>query len=311
MTWACVFPGQGSQSVGMSDDLLNHQEDVQRTFEEASDTLHYNMQVLVQTDPNHQLADTEYTQPALLTTCVAIWRRLIHFSAFRPTYLAGHSLGEYTALVAAEILSFADALLLVQQRGRLMQQAVPAGIGAMAAVLGLEDNALIMEICQKMAQGQVVAPVNFNAIGQTVIAGHKEAVLRAMAALQEAGAKRVLLLPVSVPSHCVLMKDAARLLGQFMQELTWHTPRIPIIHNVDVASHTSPAEIQSVLQQQLYSPVRWVDTIQYLSADGVDTLLELGPGKVLCGLNKRIVPAMMALPAFNEETLQSVLEIIT
>ena len=282
-----VFPGQGSQSLGMLADMAAAHPQVTATFDQASKVLGFDLWNLVQSGPEAELNRTENTQPALLTAGVALWRVWESRKGPRPAWLAGHSLGEYTALVCAGALDFEAAVALVAERGRLMQEAVPVGAGAMAAVLGLDDQA-VGEVCQSAAQGEVVEPVNFNAPGQVVIAGHRQAVERAMAGAKERGASRVLSLPVSVPSHCALMKPAAERLGRRLAEVEIRPPAIPVLHNVDVTSHGKPEAIRQALVAQLYNPVRWVEIIQTLANRGVALGVECGPGKVLAGLNKRI-----------------------
>ncbi len=303
--FVCVFPGQGAQSVGMLSVWCASNALVQATFEEANQVLGYDLLALTQKGPEAQLNQTEYTQPALLTAGVAAWRVFQSHCAQQPKALAGHSLGEYTALVCAGSLSLADGLRCVQERARAMQAAVPEGVGAMAAILGAED-AVIATVCEAAAQGEVVAPVNFNAPGQTVIAGHKTAVERAMIQLKEQGAKRALLLPVSVPSHCALMKPAALRLTPFIRALDWRLPQIPVIQNVDVQIHQEIPSLIEALLRQLYFPVRWVETIEKMATQA-SLLLEFGPGRVLCGLNKRIAPRVQALPVFDDETLATAL----
>lgn len=293
-TFAMVFPGQGSQSVGMLADLAQQFPIVEQTFAEASAVLGYDLWALVQQGPAEELNKTWQTQPALLTASVAIWRVWQEQNGAMPVVMAGHSLGEYSALVCAGVMDFKDAVRLVELRGKLMQEAVPEGTGAMAAIIGL-DNDSIAKACADSAEGQVVAPVNFNSPGQVVIAGNKEAVERAGAACKAAGAKRALPLPVSVPSHCALMKPAADKLAVALQEITFNAPRIPVINNVDVAAESDADAIRSALVRQLYSPVRWTETVESMSAQGVAHLLEMGPGKVLTGLTKRIVDSMTAV----------------
>ncbi|MGL5791758.1 MAG: ACP S-malonyltransferase [Plesiomonas shigelloides] len=299
-TFAMVFPGQGSQSVGMLADLAQQFPIVEQTFAEASAVLGYDLWALVQQGPAEELNKTWQTQPALLTASVAIWRVWQEKKGAMPVVMAGHSLGEYSALVCAGVMDFKDAVRLVELRGKLMQEAVPEGTGAMAAIIGL-DNDSIAKACAESAEGQVVAPVNFNSPGQVVIAGNKEAVERAGAACKAAGAKRALPLPVSVPSHCALMKPAADKLAVALQEITFDAPRIPVINNVDVAAESDADAIRSALVRQLYSPVRWTETVESMSAQGVAHLLEMGPGKVLTGLTKRIVDSMTAA-AVNDVT---------
>ncbi|MDO4688533.1 MAG: ACP S-malonyltransferase [Plesiomonas sp.] len=305
-TFAMVFPGQGSQSVGMLADLAQQFPIVEQTFAEASAVLGYDLWALVQQGPAEELNKTWQTQPALLTASVAIWRVWQEKNGAMPVVMAGHSLGEYSALVCAGVMDFKDAVRLVELRGKLMQEAVPEGAGAMAAIIGL-DNDSIAKACAESAEGQVVAPVNFNSPGQVVIAGNKEAVERAGAACKAAGAKRALPLPVSVPSHCALMKPAADKLAVALQEITFNAPRIPVINNVDVAAESDADAIRSALVRQLYSPVRWTETVESMSAQGVGHLLEMGPGKVLTGLTKRIVDSMTAAAVNDVASLAAAL----
>lgn len=305
-TFAMVFPGQGSQSVGMLADLAQQFPIVEQTFAEASAVLGYDLWALVQQGPAEELNKTWQTQPALLTASVAIWRVWQEKNGAMPVVMAGHSLGEYSALVCAGVIDFKDAVRLVELRGKLMQEAVPEGTGAMAAIIGL-DNDSIAKACAESAEGQVVAPVNFNSPGQVVIAGNKEAVERAGAACKAAGAKRALPLPVSVPSHCALMKPAADKLAVALQEITFNAPRIPVINNVDVAAESDADAIRSALVRQLYSPVRWTETVESMSAQGVAHLLEMGPGKVLTGLTKRIVDSMTAAAVNDVASLTAAL----
>lgn len=284
---AIVFPGQGSQSVGMLADLYQNYPLVQDTFNEASAALGYDLWALIANGPEEQLNETQRTQPALLTASVAVWRLWQQQGGATPAYFAGHSLGEYSALVCAGVLSLADAVKLVEKRGQYMQQAVPAGTGAMAAIIGLDDAA-IAKACSDSAQGEVVAPVNYNSPGQVVIAGHKAAVERAGEACKAAGAKRALPLPVSVPSHCALMRPAADQLATDLTALNFQQPAIPVVNNVDVQIASNGDAIKEALIRQLYSPVRWTETIEYFAAQGVTEVLELGAGKVLSGLIKRI-----------------------
>ncbi|WP_084977474.1 ACP S-malonyltransferase [Plesiomonas shigelloides] len=305
-TFAMVFPGQGSQSVGMLADLAQQFPIVEQTFAEASAVLGYDLWALVQQGPAEELNKTWQTQPALLTASVAIWRVWQEKNGAMPVVMAGHSLGEYSALVCAGVIDFKDAVRLVELRGKLMQEAVPEGTGAMAAIIGL-DNDSIAKACAESAEGQVVAPVNFNSPGQVVIAGNKEAVERAGAACKAAGAKRALPLPVSVPSHCALMKPAADKLAVALQEISFNAPRIPVINNVDVAAESDADAIRSALVRQLYSPVRWTETVESMSAQGVGHLLEMGPGKVLTGLTKRIVDSMTAAAVNDVASLTAAL----
>lgn len=284
---AFVFPGQGSQSVGMLAELAVEYPQVQETFAQASEVLGYDLWALIQNGPEADLNATHRTQPALLAASVAIWRVWQAKGGEQPQVLAGHSLGEYSALVCAGVLDFQDAIKLVQLRGELMQQAVPAGTGAMYAIIGLDDDKVIAA-CEQAAQGDVVSAVNFNSPGQVVIAGQTEAVARAGEACKEAGAKRALPLPVSVPSHCALMKPAAEKLAVELEKLQINAPVIPVVNNVDVAMSDDPAHIRDALVRQLYSPVRWTESVQKLAEMGAQKVLEVGPGKVLTGLIKRI-----------------------
>ena len=289
--FAIVFPGQGSQAVGMLAELAEKFSVVIDTFAEASEVLGYDLWALVQNGPAEDLNQTHRTQPALLTASVAIWRVWQQEGGEQPTVLAGHSLGEYSALVCAGVMDFKDAVKLVELRGQLMQEAVPAGIGAMSAIIGL-DNDAIAKACEEAAQGQVVSPVNFNSPGQVVIAGNKEAVERANVLCKEAGAKRALPLPVSVPSHCELMKPAADKLAVALENIEFNAPAIPVINNADVATETDPAAIKLALVKQLYGPVRWTESVERMASEGIEQLLEMGPGKVLTGLTKRINRAL-------------------
>lgn len=303
MKSAFVFPGQGSQSVGMLADLAAEYALVKETFAEASDALGYDLWQLVSEGPEDQLNQTDKTQPAMLTAGIAVWRVWQSVATTKPDYFAGHSLGEYTALVAANALDFADAVKLVEMRGRYMQQAVPAGEGAMAAILGLEDQ-VVRELCADAAANGVVEAVNYNSPGQVVIAGSANAVKRAIEIATEKGAKRALLLPVSVPSHCALMKPAAQQLTDALNNIPVQLPTTPVIHNASVTVATDAAQIKQLLAEQLFSPVRWVETIQWFAAQDVSNIVECGPGKVLAGLNKRIDKSLNAMPLFDLATLQ-------
>ncbi|MCP1644142.1 ACP S-malonyltransferase [Pseudomonas citronellolis] len=283
---AFVFPGQGSQSLGMLAELGAQHALVRDTFAEASAALGYDLWALVQEGPEERLNQTDKTQPAILTASIALWRLWQAEGGAAPAYVAGHSLGEYSALVAAGSLGFAEAVKLVERRGQLMQEAVPAGTGGMAAILGLED-ADVLAACGEAAQGDVVSAVNFNAPGQVVIAGAAAAVERAIEACKARGAKRAVALPVSVPSHCALMRPAAERFAEAVEAIAWQVPQIALVQNV---SAQVPADLDTLkrdLLAQLYSPVRWVETVQLLAAKGVSDLVECGPGKVLAGLNKR------------------------
>ncbi|WP_413284101.1 ACP S-malonyltransferase [Vibrio sp. MA40-2] len=302
--FAIVFPGQGSQSVGMLADLGENFDIVKQTFAQASETLGYDLWALVQNGPAEDLNETFRTQPALLAASVAIWRVWQEQGLAQPENLAGHSLGEYSALVCAGVIDFQQAIQLVELRGKLMQQAVPAGVGAMYAIIGLDDDS-IAKACEAAAQGEVVSPVNFNSPGQVVIAGNKAAVERAGALCKEAGAKRALPLPVSVPSHCALMQPAADKLAIALQEIEFNTPVIPVINNVDVIAETDPEKIKQALVRQLYSPVRWTEGVQAMSDNGIEKLYELGPGKVLTGLTKRIVKTLTAAAVNDSASLDA------
>ncbi len=292
---AFVFPGQGSQSVGMLAELAAAHAEVATAFDEASQGAGLELWALSSQGPEDQLNRTENTQPALLAASVAVWRVWQKLGGARPALLSGHSLGEYSALVCAGALSLHDAAALVAERGRLMQAAVPAGVGAMAAILG-GDDAQIAAVCEEVAQGQVVSPANFNSPGQLVIAGHAEAVDRALARLAELGVKKAIRLAVSAPSHCALMRDAADRLGERMSTISWRQPTIPVIQNADARSHGSIEEIRAALQRQLYLPVRWIECVQALAGGGVTRMAECGPGKVLSGLIKRIDKSVEARP---------------
>jgi len=286
MSIAFVFPGQGSQQIGMMEGFAAHPI-VQSTFAEASEILGDDLWNLVQQGPVDDLNLTRNTQPLMLTAGVAVWRAWQSVSGAAPAFVAGHSLGEYTALVAAGALDFSDAVPLVRFRAEAMQQAVAPGVGAMAAVVG-GDDAAVADACREAAQGEVVEPVNFNAPGQIVIAGNKAAVERAIVAAKARGAKRALLLPVSAPFHSSLLKPAAERLAARLAEIEIRPPAIPVIHNVDVTTHAEPDAIRAALAQQAASPVRWTETINALAKQGVTAVVECGPGKVLAGLTRRI-----------------------
>ncbi|GMQ47084.1 ACP S-malonyltransferase [Vibrio sp. 10N] len=302
--FAIVFPGQGSQTVGMLAELGEQHEIVKATFAEASEALGYDLWALVQNGPAEDLNQTHRTQPALLASSVAIWRVWQEQGLAQPALVAGHSLGEYSALVCAGVIDFKEAIKLVELRGQLMQEAVPAGVGAMYAIIGLDDES-IAKACEEAAQGEVVSPVNFNSPGQVVIAGNKAAVERAGALCKEAGAKRALPLPVSVPSHCALMKPAAEKLAVALEAIEFAVPSVPVINNVDVATETDPAKIKDALVRQLHSPVRWTEAVEKMSEQGVEKLLELGPGKVLTGLTKRIVKTLSAAAVNDAASLEA------
>ena len=302
---AVVFPGQGSQSVGMLSDLAGTPQ-VADTFAQASEVLGYDLWQLVQGGPVEELNQTSRTQPAMLAAGVAVWRAWQARGGAQPVVMAGHSLGEYTALVCAGALQFSDAVALVAERGRCMQSAVPEGAGAMAAILGLDDAA-VAGVCETAAQGEVVSPVNYNSPGQVVIAGHAAAVERATLLAKEAGAKRAVLLPVSVPSHCSLMTSAATEFAARLAQVEISSPHIPVIQNVDALVHADPASIRENLGRQLYSPVQWVRSVQAMGAQGVTRIIEAGPGKVLAGLCKRIDKSIDTVAVHDTASLDSAL----
>lgn len=303
---AFVFPGQGSQKVGMLSELAAEYPSVQQTFAEASSVLGYDLWELVQKGSQDDINLTERTQPLLLTASIAIFRVWKEKEGAMPAFMAGHSLGEWSALVCAEVIAFKDAVRLVQQRGKFMQEAVPAGVGAMAAIIGLDDP-LIVDACKKAAQDEVVAAVNFNSPGQVVIAGGAAAVERAIALCKEAGAKRALPLPVSAPFHTELMRPAAERLAEQITATQFSIPSVPVIHNVTAESETNPEKIKALMIEQIYSPVRWVDCVNSLSAKGVSITLECGPGKVLSGLNKRINGNLTTVSVEKPEELNAAL----
>lgn len=305
---AFVFPGQGSQTVAMLSDFTDN-DIVQQTFKEASSALGYDLWQLVAQGPAEKLNQTNFTQPALLTASVALWRVWQAEVGILPSIVAGHSLGEYSALVCAEVISLTDAVKLVEKRGEYMQACVPAGVGAMAAVIGLDDQAII-SACEQAQADEVVAAVNFNSPGQVVIAGHKAAVERAGELCKAAGAKRVLPLPVSVPSHCALMTDAADKLAADLDNITFNTPTIKLVNNVDVAIENSSEAIKTALIKQLYSPVRWSETITLLGEQGVTKIVEAGPGKVIQGLVKRINKSISCVSFNNEDSLVKAKELV-
>ncbi len=287
MKFAFVFPGQGSQSVGMMN-AYGDDPVIRATFEEASVALGFDLWEMVANGPAEALNQTVNTQPAMLAAGIAVYRLWLAQGGTASAVMAGHSLGEYTALAAAGALDFADAIRLVRLRAEAMQSAVPEGVGAMAAILGLDDDG-VRAACSEAAQGEVLEAVNFNSPGQVVIAGNKAAVERGMALAKEKGAKRALPLPVSVPSHCALMLPAAEKLRAAMATIEVRVPAIPVLHNADVAAHGDADAIRDALARQLYSPVRWVESMVALRAQGMELLAECGPGKVLAGLNKRTV----------------------
>ncbi len=303
---AFVFPGQGSQSVGMLNALAEAFPVVKEVFAEASQALGDDLWTLVAQGPADKLNQTEITQPAMLTAGVAVWRLWCEQGGPLPAVMAGHSLGEYTALVCAGALDFAEAVRLVADRGRYMQEAVPPGQGGMAAILGLEDEA-VRRLCAESAHGEVLEPVNFNSPGQVVIAGTAAAVARAVERARDFGAKRALVLPVSVPSHCALMQPAAERLARRLETVTIRTPDIPVIHNVHVETERTPSGIRAALARQVAAPVRWVETIQKMADMGVERLVECGPGRVLAGLVKRIAPPLRVWSVSDPASLREAL----
>lgn len=303
MALAFVFPGQGSQSIGMLSALAEKYPQVGQTFNEASEALGFDLWQLCQQGPEEELNQTANTQPAMLAAGVATWRIWQAEGGAIPAVMAGHSLGEYTALVCSESLSFKDGIQLVADRGQFMQAAVPEGEGAMAAIIGLEDSA-VYALCEAAAEKDVLSPVNFNSPGQVVIAGHRSAVQRAVENAKAAGAKRALILPVSVPSHCSLMETAAEQMAKRLEETEFDEPRIPVIHNVDVSTHKEAEAIRAALIQQIEKPVKWVETVQKMAAEfAVDRLVECGPGKVLVGLNKRIEKSIETWSIHDPESI--------
>ncbi|MFC0308837.1 ACP S-malonyltransferase [Gallibacterium trehalosifermentans] len=304
--FAMVFPGQGSQAIGMLAELATQFPIIEQTFQQASAVLDYDLWALVQQGSAEELNKTWRTQPALLAASVAIFRVWQQqYPELVPTVMAGHSLGEYSALVCAGVIDFQDAIKLVQLRGKLMQQAVPEGTGAMYAIIGLE-NEKIIQACEQAAEEEVVSAVNFNSPGQVVIAGNKAAVERAAALCKEAGAKRALPLAVSVPSHCALMKPAADQLAVALESISFKQPQIAVINNVDVKTETDPNAIRNALVRQLYNPVRWTETVEKMEKQGIEFAFEIGPNKVLTGLNKRISSAIQSTAVNDNASLAEV-----
>ncbi|TVQ71652.1 MAG: [acyl-carrier-protein] S-malonyltransferase [Oceanospirillales bacterium] len=306
---AFVFPGQGSQQLGMLSDLAATHPVIEETFAEASKALGYDLWNLVQQGPEERLNSTEVTQPALLTASVALWRLWLQQGGAKPSVMAGHSLGEYSALVCAGSLSLAEGVKLVQLRGELMQKAVPAGTGAMAAILGLDD-AGVAAACESIAQEQVVAPVNFNCPGQVVIAGEKAAVERAMEACKAAGAKRAIPLAVSVPSHCRLMEPIAQEMAKALAEVELLMPAIPVVQNVTADLSGNLEQLRENLVSQLYHPVLWTDSVNRMVAEGVTMTVECGPGKVLCGLNKKIDKSLEVVSLTDSANFEKALSLV-
>lgn len=307
MSTAFIFPGQGSQSIGMMNALAESDTLIQDTFSEASSVLGYDLWELVNDGPVEKLNSTEYTQPAMLTAGVATWRAWLEAGGTAPALMAGHSLGEYTALVCAGVLNFSDAVSLVSDRAHFMQQAVPEGEGAMAAILGLDDDE-VTTLCQQNAAGEVLQAVNYNAPGQVVVAGSAAAVGRLVENAKAAGAKRALLLPVSVPSHCALMQPASDRMAERLKQVSISQAQIPVIHNVNVQTASDDDELRQLLARQISEPVRWVETINSMNEKGVSQLIECGPGKVLCGLSKRINRDMSCIPLITKDSIVNTLE---
>ncbi|MDB4542275.1 ACP S-malonyltransferase [Pseudomonadales bacterium] len=304
---AFVFPGQGSQSVGMLAPLADEYSSIQQLFSRASDVLGYDLWALAQSGPQEQLNLTEQTQPLLLTSSVAIWQVWQSLGGSVPALMAGHSLGEYSALVCSGVIDFDAAVSLVRDRGKFMQQAVPQGVGAMSAVLGLDDE-VIVSICQDVSvDGNVVEAVNFNSPGQVVVAGSADAVSKAADLLKEAGAKRVAPLPVSAPFHTSLMKPAAEQLAVAIAKVEFHAPTIPIVHNVHASIESDPGKIRQLMVEQTASPVRWTQSIEFMVARGVERVVECGPGKVLSGLCRRIHKPLSASAIETPGALQTTL----
>ncbi len=299
---AVVFPGQGSQSLGMVNSLLENHPEANELFAIASGILGYDLLEIITSGPLEKLNQTEITQPALLVSAFATWNVWKQMSGLSPAVLAGHSLGEYTALVCAGVISFEESIALVAERGRCMQKAVPHDIGAMAAILGLEDQQVI-QVCHAVAGNEIVSAANFNSPGQVVIAGHKAAVERAIVAAKEIGAKRAMMLPVSVPSHCLLMKQAADEFAGSLNKVTFKDAQIPVVQNVDAIARTSAAEIKPALLEQLYRPVLWSESVVNLKKLNVIKIIECGPGKVLSGLIKRIDKTIETVSTHDEAAL--------
>ncbi|WP_396586316.1 ACP S-malonyltransferase [Bermanella sp. R86510] len=298
---AVVFPGQGSQAVGMLSDVIEHHAVAKQTLEEANDVLGFDLANLILNGPAESLNSTDNTQPALVAAEVALWR--VINGGLQHQVMAGHSLGEYSALVCAQALSFADALKLVRRRGQLMQEAVPNGQGAMAAILGMQDMD-VESICQQVSQGQIVQPANYNSPGQLVIAGDKAAVERAVEQCKEKGARRAMMLPVSGPFHSALMQPAAQAFSEYLAEFTIQQPTVPVVQNASLEAETNPENIASNLVEQIASPVKWTQTVEFLQEMGVTRLVEVGPGKVLTGLNKRIAKTMQSDVINNVASLE-------
>ena len=307
---AFVFPGQNSQSIGMMSGLAGEHPEVEAAFLAASEVLGYDLWELVREGPEERLNDTRFTQPAMFVAGVATWRVWCGQTEVRPGSMAGHSLGEYTALVCSGALGFEDGVRLVQERARLMQEAVPPGVGAMAVVIGLNDEQVVAVCEQASSPSETVTAANFNSPGQVVISGNKPAVERAMELAKAKGAKRAILLSVSVPSHCSLMASAAEKFRTILEQTALESPAVGVVHNVDVAMHPAPEVIRVALERQLCGSVRWTDSILFMSQQGVDRFIECGPGRVLAGLNKRIVPNSRTAAIFDANSLAKALELV-
>lgn len=308
--FAFVFPGQGSQKVGMLADLASEFEQIESTFQQASGVLGYDLWALAQNGPQDQLNLTEITQPLLLTSSVAIWRVWGELGGAQPDFMAGHSLGEYSALVCAQVIDFEKAVFLVQQRGKFMQQSVPVGEGAMSAVLGLDDS-VVIDVCNEMTSAQnVVEAVNFNSPGQVVIAGHADAVNRAGERLKNEGARRVAPLPVSAPFHTSLMAPAGDALAEIMSDMQFRSPAIPVIHNVNARSESDGDAIRGLMIEQTSSAVRWTDSIQYMVDQNVELTVECGPGKVLSGMSRKIHKSLQVASLEQPDELRAAMEMV-
>lgn len=305
-TLAMVFPGQGSQSVGMLSDWAQSFPIIQATFAEASEVLGFDLWTLIQEGPASKLNETQYTQVAMLSADVALYRALQQNCSIQPNVMAGHSLGEYAALVAAQAIDFVDAVSLVQQRAQLMQQTVPLGVGAMAAIVGLTDER-VHELCMDVSRPQSsVMPANFNAIGQVVVAGHDDAVERMIRAAQEQGARLAMKIPVSVPCHCALLTEAASMFHGVLQQASFKTPTISVLNNVDAQSYQSAQDVRQKLEVQLHQPVQWVKVIQNMVSQGMTHVIECGPGQVLSGLMKRIDRSLQTQAMTTPESLEKI-----
>ncbi|KTC93323.1 ACP S-malonyltransferase [Legionella cincinnatiensis] len=305
---AFVFPGQGSQSIGMLADFELQYSIVVKTFAEASEAVGYDLWKLIQHGPEEKLNQTEHTQVAMLVADVAIHRLLMQQDIVQPCIIAGHSLGEYAALVCADALSLFDAACLVSRRGQVMQNAVPLGVGAMAALVGLTDEQ-VKNLCDQASRtNEVVTPANYNAIGQVVVAGHTPAVTRILGLAEDSGARLAKIIPVSVPCHCPLLFDAAEVFGEYLAKIEFKKPKIDVVSNVDLSIYHSAEHIRKKLQEQLYSPVRWVETIQFFKQNGIEIILECGPGKVLSGLIKRIDRSLNTISVYDTISLEQVEE---